>query len=233
MINFAAIADKTIGDPAVTLTATATSGLEVTLTANTDHITINGNTATLVKAGKARITATQAGNDLFNAATPVEREFCVKPAKPAVTVSGVNTESPTLTSSASTGNQWFKDGVSVDGQTNSTLQVTAAGVYTVQVTVETCSSAMSNDVPIVVTGDIGYDRQVVIAPNPVEDELMIQLPDTGTRQISIYTPTGVVMHAFPSQKNEEYVNVKHYAGGLYIVRIIGANGSYMGRFIKK
>jgi hypothetical protein len=83
----------------------------------------------LVKAGRATITASQAGNASFNPAPQVERDFCIKPTKPIIAASGLNTETITLTSSATAGNQWFKDGAAIANATNTTLTVTTLGVY--------------------------------------------------------------------------------------------------------
>ena len=92
---------------------------------------------------------------------------------------------------------------------------------------------MSDDEPVIITGDIGFDRQIVLAPNPVESELLIQLPAAGTKHISIYQPNGIVMKSISTQRDEEHVNVKDYAVGLYLVRIISENGNYIARFVKK
>src|SRR5204863_3567818 len=105
--------------------------------------TISGNQATIVSAGRASITATQAGNASFNAATSVERSFCIKPARPTVTLSNADTEFPRLTSSSATGNQWFLNGTTITGATGTTLDVTGEGVYTVQVKVDDCVSEFS------------------------------------------------------------------------------------------
>ena len=51
--------------------------------------------------------------------------------------------SATLTSSASSGNQWFRDGFLIAGQTAATLQASSAGNYTVSVTDSNSCSATS------------------------------------------------------------------------------------------
>ena len=51
--------------------------------------------------------------------------------------------SVTLTSSAASGNQWYKDGVLIGGEINQTYSATASGSYTVIATVTGCSSAAS------------------------------------------------------------------------------------------
>lgn len=76
------------------------------------------------------------------------------PARPGVDVSGSLTfcqgGSVTLTSTTSSGNQWFKDGVAIGGATNQSFIATAAGSYTVVVTQGGCSSTASVAAPVIV-----------------------------------------------------------------------------------
>lgn len=70
------------------------------------------------------------------------------PAIPTVTVSGGTTTfctggSVTFTSSATTGNQWYKDGVIISGATSQTYNATTSGSYTVKVAANNCSSNAS------------------------------------------------------------------------------------------
>jgi hypothetical protein len=77
-ITFAAISNKIIGAPPFTVSATASSGLPVTLTVTTMPVcTVSGNTVTLVAAGTCTIQASQAGNAYYNAAATVIRSFTV------------------------------------------------------------------------------------------------------------------------------------------------------------
>jgi hypothetical protein len=63
---------------------------------------------------------------------------------PSNTVSACIGQTVTLTSSASSGNQWYKNGVLINGATSNTYGATTAGVYTVVVTASGCSSTASN-----------------------------------------------------------------------------------------
>ena len=82
-ISFGEIADKTTGDGAFALSATASSGLAVTYSSSdTDVATISGSTVTIEGAGTTNITANQAGNDTYSAAPPVTRPLTVTEAAP-------------------------------------------------------------------------------------------------------------------------------------------------------
>ncbi|MGO4295035.1 MBG domain-containing protein, partial [Chitinophaga sp. RAB17] len=79
-ISFPAISGKTYGDAPVTLNASSDAGLPVTYTVTSGPATINGNTLTITGAGSVTVTATQAGNGNYTAATPASNTFQVAPA---------------------------------------------------------------------------------------------------------------------------------------------------------
>ena len=69
-IDLAELPAMTYGDAAYTLPETTTDGLTITWASdNTNVATISGNTLTVVGAGTATITATQAGSNIYNALT--------------------------------------------------------------------------------------------------------------------------------------------------------------------
>ena len=68
----------------LTLSATATAG-DVTFALTGDAATLEGNTLTAVKAGEVTITASQAGNDNYNAAEEVAHTITINKATPTVT----------------------------------------------------------------------------------------------------------------------------------------------------
>ncbi|NDH06545.1 hypothetical protein EBX93_11595, partial [bacterium] len=81
------------------------------------------------------------------------------PATPVVTVLGgvtstCNGQSITLSSSASTGNQWKKDGVAINGATAQTYQATTSGTYTVTVTDNCGGTATSTGTTLTITPSI-------------------------------------------------------------------------------
>ncbi len=234
LITFPAIATKTVGDPAFALTATSNSGLPVSYATTSDKITINAATVTIVKAGRASITATQDGNEVYAAPALVEQSFCIKPVKPVITLSGTNTQT-VLTSSATTGNQWFLNGIAIAGAVNSTLSATNSGVYTVQVTVDDCVSDFSGETALIVTGDLNTSSNPVdVYPNPVENFLEVrglQGEVTGARLVDltwrssslVFERIGKIYHA----------NVQHIAQGVYLLRIQEGDKNYQIKIIKK
>ena len=87
-ISFAPLPDKTLGDPSFTVSATASSGLPVSLTPNTPQVCdVIGNTVTLKSSGICELLAEQDGNNQFAPAPNVQRSFAVlDPVKQAQTI---------------------------------------------------------------------------------------------------------------------------------------------------
>ncbi len=75
-ITFPTVAAQTIGNPPVTLAATASSGLAVTYSISGPG-TISGNVLTITGAGTIIVTASQPGNGNYHAAVPVQQNITV------------------------------------------------------------------------------------------------------------------------------------------------------------
>jgi hypothetical protein len=233
-ITFNSIVDVTVGDPAFNLSATASSGLAVTYTTSSSKVSLNGNAVTIVSAGRDTITASQSGNTNYNAATPVKQSFCIKPAKPIVTLTGSNTATPMLTSSASTGNQWFLNGVAISDATNTTLVVSAPGAYAVQSKVDDCISSPSDNFQIIVTGDINLPESLGLYPNPCSDFVFV----TGIQnQVTETTAMDAVGGANPikSEKQGDLLrgDISALSRGMYILKVVDGGQVHFIKFIKQ
>jgi hypothetical protein len=78
-ITFAAIPIKKITDGDFTISATSSSGLAVTLTSSDPTIaTITNGMVHMLRAAAVTITASQAGNTFYKAATPVSRSLAIR-----------------------------------------------------------------------------------------------------------------------------------------------------------
>ncbi len=149
-VTFNSLAAKTYGDADFTLSGTSSSGLPVVYTSSDASIaTVTGNNVHILKAGSVTITASQAGNSNYNAATSVQQTFTINPA--ALTISAdnqskaYNTANPVLTVSYS----GFVNGdtpASLTTQpTASTTATTASSVGTYPISV---SGAANNNYTI-------------------------------------------------------------------------------------
>ena len=77
-INFPIIANQTLGTAPFSVTATASSGLTVSLSSLTPLVcSVSGNTVTLLATGTCTLQATQPGNSQYNAAPAIARTFTV------------------------------------------------------------------------------------------------------------------------------------------------------------
>jgi len=110
-ITFGTLANVTYGDADFTLSATGgASGEPVTYESlDTTVATVNGNIVTVVGPGETIITASQAGNGSYNAATPIDRLLVVR--KKQLTITGATahnkvydgTDAATITGATLTG----------------------------------------------------------------------------------------------------------------------------------
>lgn len=238
-ITFASLADRTEGDASFTLLATASSGLTVSFESlNTDKVSISGNSVSLLAPGSATIRAKQNGNDEFNAAPNVDRTFCIRPAKPTITLSNGNTELPVLSSSAGNGNQWFRNGTVIDGAVGVTLSVTQPGIYTVRSTIEGCASDLSNGQAIIITGDIPSGNQPIsVYPNPLTDLVYVSLTSftKGTTvQVRLIDFTGKVLRQHVGKGGDIVeLSVAEFTSGAYLITAEQGSMSEQIKIIKK
>jgi len=235
VITFPTIANKTLGDAPFALNATSTSGLSIAYSSADDKVTITGNQATIVKAGRATVTASQGGNDEFLPADPVSLSFCINSAKPTISVTGTNTESVTLTSSAAAGNQWFLNGTAINGAVGQTLAVTTFGTYTVQVKVDDCLSAISDEISLIInSAEIGKIQELIVYPNPAENYIHLKGINGPIRSAEMIDMAGRSNPIQFELSNEIYsANVQSLSPGIYVLWIQQGNKSYPLRVIKK
>jgi hypothetical protein len=236
-ITFAPLADVTLGNTPFALTATASSNLPVSYTAATDKIQISGAQVTLLKAGRVTVTANQSGNELFNAAIPVSQSFCIKPAKPVMTLSNANTASLTLTSSSTIANQWFQNGVAVAGATNQVFTVIEPGTYKVQVQADDCLSSFSDDQVIIITAiEPNAVNGVNVYPNPASEQLTIDLAGfikNSTVFISTVDLLGRTASQFTGEGGAQVsIDVRSFVPGQYIIQLRQGNTRITKSFIK-
>ena len=154
-ITFAALPDKTYGDPPFTVVATATSGLPVTFTVSgaCTNSGTNGATVTLTGAGSCTVTAHQAGNANYNAAPDVPQTFSIAKANQTIAFAalpGKTYGDPpfTVVATASSGLPvtFTVSGACINSGANGAT-VTVTGVGTCTVTAHQAGNANYNAAP--------------------------------------------------------------------------------------
>ncbi|RAR69334.1 YDG domain-containing protein, partial [Flavobacterium aciduliphilum] len=129
-ITFNALVNRTTADTSFTLSAFATSTLGVTFTSSNPSVaTISGNTVTIVGAGTTTITASQAGNDFYNAATSVDRSQLVLTALAKWTFEGVTTTNTSASANVSLGSAIADQGLQTSGSLFSATHASASTVW--------------------------------------------------------------------------------------------------------
>ena len=141
-ITFGSLPAKTYGDASFNLVATASSGLSVTyVSSDTSVATVSGSAVTILKAGSTVITASQAGNSSYAAATSVPQTLTVNKAGSTISVTGTtsftysgNAQGPG-TSSVAGSSGAVSYSYSGSGYGPTATKPTSAGSYTVTATV--------------------------------------------------------------------------------------------------
>lgn len=222
-IAFEEIGARLIDEGSITLEANATSELVVTFTSGSNKIDLAGDEVTLLSPGEVTITAEQAGNSIFEVATPVDQTFCINPSTPIMTLSP--DADVTLISSNNAGNQWMNDGVAIEGANTKTFKPTSSGIYSVVTIIDGCSSVASESRVVTILGfeDTMVD-ELKIFQNPVTDHLVLEI-SSETRQeinVDVIDMLGRTVVSQPVRANHvSTIEMTHAAEGMYIVRALG------------
>ena len=141
-ITFGALSKETVGVAPFKIGATATSGLAVSFASNTPLVcTVSGTTVTILTSGTCSITASQAGNSAWAAATSVTQTFTVAGKSQTITFGPLakevlGTTPPALVATASSG-------LAVVFTSNSTAVCTVSGPKITILISGTCSITAS------------------------------------------------------------------------------------------
>ena len=202
---------------------------------------LSGTTGASVTANPSNTTIyTVTGTDANTCSNTAPSTVTVTPlpTKPTITPTNLGTENPTLTSSSASGNQWFKDGSIMAGQTAQTLSVTQAGSYTVTVTTVGCTSPASNAFPIVITEIENNIRlnEIFLYPNPTVDILYIDWNGFSSQaeiEVKVFDLVGRVVISKTIMSSENELNVKHITVGQHIFLARQNNLVQVVRFVKQ
>ncbi len=148
------------------------------------------------------------------------------PATPVISQNG-----NMLSSSASSGNQWYLNGNTIDGAIDATFTPTEAGDYTVQVTdANGCVSASSNVISFTTDIEPLNSTVLTVYPNPAYEQLFLKgdVISAGNYETIIYNAFGqVVLSAI----NTQVIDVATLAAGMYVVGVKTPEGNFINRKI--
>jgi hypothetical protein len=116
-------------------------------TGNTYTVTTGGNYTVKIPISGNSSVGYEVSNSILAVVNPI-------PSTPVISTGGATTfctgGSTTLSSNASNDNQWYKDGIAINGSTGTSFNANASGNYTTKVTINGCQSVVSNAIVIIV-----------------------------------------------------------------------------------
>jgi hypothetical protein len=146
------------------------------------------------------------------------------PAKPTIT-RDVNIN---LVSSATAGNQWYRDTSAViAGQTAQSYKPSTVGYYAVKVTLNNCSSPFSDSYYYLITALANFTNEqfIHLYPNPTSNDLIVDYNLTGQSQVSIKIIDAngkMVINKNKISKGSK-LSVSQLNRGIYFVQVIDKN----------
>jgi hypothetical protein len=155
-----------------------------------------------------------------------------KPATPIIT----QTTGVTLSSSASTGNQWYNSSSGIiNGATSQTYTPTVNGTYYTIVTVNACASNQSNSITLLNVGISESEEAnslIRFYPNPADDKLMVVVPDAIDIKLSVYNIQGQLLIEQAASQKINQINISNLEKGIYLLKAESTKGIVLSRFIK-
>lgn len=208
---------------ATSYTWTLPTGASIASGANTNNITVNF--AATAVTGNISVYGT---NTCGNGAASANYAVTVKP-KPVTPVITL-TDAILLSSSATTGNQWYLNGAPITGATSATYTAVANGAYYCIVTVNGCSSSPSNTINVIAVGiEQLQNNGISIYPVPNDGRFTIVLPSdiTGQTIISIYNHLGIKIYESTENAGsmglEKTIDIRPVASGVYTVLVMNSD----------
>lgn len=137
-----------------------------------------------------------------------------------------------LTSSATTGNQWYMNGAILVGETNQTYTVTQNGTYSVVVTENGCESDTSNLIVVnnVSVEELDLTGSVFVMPNPTSGNFEVQYPkNVGFQYFELRDLSGRLI----ANQTENSFDISELPAGTYILGIYFENQQVFKKVVKK
>lgn len=144
-----------------------------------------------------------------------------------------------FTSSAATGNQWFRNSTLIPGAVNQTYSATQDGYYYTEVTAGACSR--SSDSLSYTTTSIGSVRQhndIRLYPVPFDGSLNIEFEDAqllqqNSWQVTVIDQLGREVYQSELKKHLTTLNLRQQSAGMYFVKIYNGSDIYVYKVVKK
>ncbi|WP_425390171.1 fibronectin type III domain-containing protein [Ekhidna sp.] len=228
-ITFDELPDKTFGEDSFEVSATASSGLQVTLVSSNQEVAIvEGLTVTIVGAGTTTLTASQEGDATYSAATEVSQVLTVSKGDQTITFDDLETPSIgdviTLSATASSGLEVsfeVEGPASLDGNSLAILDQGTVTITASQQGDDNWNQAepVSQTLEITATALGVLDETISIFPNPFINILNLDYHEPVN--IRIYALDGSVVWSKSGVKDQ--MEVSSLDEGMYILEVEIAN----------
>lgn len=130
--------------------------------------------------------------------------------------------------------QWYLDGVALNGETASTVTVSAPGDYTLEVTLNGCTGESDPYTAMPVGIGEATAETVSVYPNPFSNEVTVELNSfDGQVEISVLDMTGRVVFTAIEGGTRAQLDLAQLSNGAYSLVVRGKHGkTAVGRLIK-
>ncbi|HEY0654541.1 MAG TPA: T9SS type A sorting domain-containing protein, partial [Chryseosolibacter sp.] len=134
--------------------------------------------------------------------------------------------------------QWYKDGIAIEGATESGFSVKESGVYSVKLSNANGCSTTSADMEFIVLGvEENYSKHgFKVYPNPTEGVLMIEGTDIGNADVRVWDLSGKTVDASAISRQSATTvkaDITKYPRGAYVVSIKKKDTVIQFKAIKK
>jgi parallel beta-helix repeat protein len=156
------------------------------------------------------------------------------PATPVIT-----SNNGILHSNTANGNQWYSGHGLISNATNDTYVPSLKGNYYVVVTLNGCSSELSNILGVIPTGidETVENKEIKVYPNPTTDILKIIVNNffSSDYSVDIYNNNGGLLQTLKKSKSEVSfdLDLSKYTTGVYLIRIYNSDNYFQFKGIKK
>jgi uncharacterized delta-60 repeat protein len=152
----------------------------------------------------------------FNNSAAIYNSVCLV-STPVVTIAG-----NVLSSTSTTGNQWYLNGNPINGANGQSVTATSAGQYTVVTTQNGCMSMPSNTVAYSVTAidPLESEWKLQVGPNPVQNQLVIHHNSREKLDLEILDLAGRRVWHKTGIASTSFVDMSKLNGGVYVVKIV-------------
>jgi hypothetical protein len=148
----------------------------------------------------------------------------------------IEVKGDSLVSNYSSNNQWYFNQSMLTGATTQAITATKSGIYTVEATFNGCTTSATRE--MIIAGTEHEAVSVSVYPNPVVNELRIEVPAT-THELSTFrliNAAGQPVGTIELQRNGSNwtgtFDMKHYASGVYILQSTDAASTVEVKIIK-